>query len=361
MTKPAASNRIIGVDYLRLFSALAVFLFHANIHTQCTYGFLTDYLSEGAIFMDLFLLISGFSIYYSSKKRDLSKLSEVGTFYKKRLLGIFPAYLAICIVFLFTGVETWDQKILVLPMDLLMLQSEVFGTFPTLHHGGTWYISCMLFCYLIAPFLVEQVKQMKRKTKIILMVLFCFIIMYIPVVVKLMGYSTVYYNIVHRCLQFAVGVLLAGLVSENEKPMTKGKCIGAVAGSVVLWVLMVVGITHVKKLGWVYTDTDFIAMPLFTGIVYLAARIPFSSKFHQAITSSKLFRYLNGACLEFFLGQFFCFNLTKKLIEKYPVHEDNLIKLTVSFVLCVVFMIVSRELFSKMAARLFAKKAVKSA
>lgn len=48
-------KRIVGLDYLRIYTVFVVFLFHAWMHLGCTFGKLTTFVSEGAVLMTLFL------------------------------------------------------------------------------------------------------------------------------------------------------------------------------------------------------------------------------------------------------------------------------------------------------------------
>ena len=56
--------RIIGLDVFRIFLTMLVFAFHSNIHFQCHYGILDNFVSMGAIAMTGFFMLSGFSMFY---------------------------------------------------------------------------------------------------------------------------------------------------------------------------------------------------------------------------------------------------------------------------------------------------------
>lgn len=164
----SSNERIISIDLLRILSMIIIFLFHSNVHISCTYGIMTTFISQGAVFMDMFFMISGFSLFYTNYKKDMHSVTEIKNFWIKRIAGIYPVYMVICLIYLIFNIDTEFsllKKIIVLPMDMLMLQSSVNGTFGTLHHGGTWFVSCLFFCYLLSPFLIEVIKQISMRTK----------------------------------------------------------------------------------------------------------------------------------------------------------------------------------------------------
>lgn len=89
-------KRIVGLDYLRIYTVFVVFLFHAWMHLGCTFGKLTTFVSEGAVLMTLFFMLSGYVLGLKYKHLPMDKLS-LKNFYVKRIASIFPLYI-ICVV-----------------------------------------------------------------------------------------------------------------------------------------------------------------------------------------------------------------------------------------------------------------------
>lgn len=92
-------QRFISLDLLKVSAALIIFLFHCNMHLGIRFGILTPFISQGAIVMDLFFMLSGFSLQYSVDE-DFNKRDKIIHFYIKRIVAIYPLYLAILIYFL---------------------------------------------------------------------------------------------------------------------------------------------------------------------------------------------------------------------------------------------------------------------
>ena len=117
-------KRLILIDFLRLLSVLFVFLFHSNMHLQCSFSLFTRFISMGAIFMTSFFILSGFSIFYTySEIESFNSIKLIVSFYRKRAINIIPLYWFIAISYPF-----WDvainhgdifTNIILLPIELL--------------------------------------------------------------------------------------------------------------------------------------------------------------------------------------------------------------------------------------------------
>lgn len=70
MTK---NYRLIGIDILRILSALVVFFFHARVHLHCSFGVLSGFVEMGAIFMTAFFMLSGFVLQYTNSALAMDK------------------------------------------------------------------------------------------------------------------------------------------------------------------------------------------------------------------------------------------------------------------------------------------------
>lgn len=206
-------KRLAGLDLFRITSALIVMLFHSIIHLQCEYGLLHPFLSAGAVMMTGFFLLSGYSLYYGYDCENLTDAENIICFWKRRFIGILPLYyVTACIytVFIEGGVSLW-QDILLAPVEILGLQSMFTGLFSYSHNGGTWFISCILFCYMVFPFAYSFIRQLHFKNRILLMGICSCILIYSPVVVRLCDIPDIYSNPFFRMTEFIIGIVLASI------------------------------------------------------------------------------------------------------------------------------------------------------
>ena len=153
LTDIQASGRVLGLDFIRISLAILIYAFHL-----------------GAIAMTAFFILSGYSLHLSSSRRDLTKAGEIKQFYIKRLISILPLYyfvaLTSVILDLSFGRDTLEQVAVLFPVELFATQSSFTTLFYHSHNGGTWFISCLLICYLAYPFIQSLFQQLSVRSKV---------------------------------------------------------------------------------------------------------------------------------------------------------------------------------------------------
>ncbi|MFQ8841409.1 MAG: acyltransferase family protein [Clostridium fessum] len=127
---------------------------------------MNDFISMGAIAMTAFFLLSGYSMYLSYENKNLGRIADMKLFYIKRFLNILPLYYVVAIIFIiiYRRGNLLDE-LLLLPIEALGIQSVFTTLFPISHNDGTWFVSCILICYLIYPFMQEVIKQSNVQQK----------------------------------------------------------------------------------------------------------------------------------------------------------------------------------------------------
>ena len=173
MSVSPTKQRNIGLDLLRISLALLIYMFHANMHFNCHFGMLDHVARLGAIAMTGFFMLSGFALNMSNKE-VLTDMSSMKRFFVKRIASIAPLYYFVAIVFviLFTH-ETWKEQLLLFPIEALGLQSVFSSLISVSHNGGTWFISCLVICYLLFPFVQWVCSRLNNKELVTLSFL-CF-------------------------------------------------------------------------------------------------------------------------------------------------------------------------------------------
>lgn len=352
-------HRIILIDVMRISLVVIIFCFHACIHMNCTYGFMTKIFVNGNLAMSTFFIISGFSLFYTNNKRNMNSISEMKKFYIKRIIGIYPAYIAVVIFFLlFNNTLSLFRKSLLLPMDIMMLQSTVEGSFSTLHHGGTWFISCLFICYLLTPFFIEILKQLETKKIVKLGMVIYLICAYIPFIVKEFEYKSIYSNVFYRSLQFFLGGVIAAIhIKQDSEQTKKYKKISYVT---LLLGIILLGIKW-KSIPNVYTfneQNDWLVILISSTLIYIISLIDFK-RTCQKNKILKLIQYVNEISYEIFLGQFFCFNIMKKIIIRFPILNNNSYKIFFSAIICLAIAIGLHEVITKPCKKIFNKHVTK--
>lgn len=344
------SHRAAGLDLFRVVAAVMVLLFHCNIHHDSSFGPLTGFVSMGAVFMTAFFMLSGYVLFLTYKDKSLVQAPALKNFYLKRVFGIFPLYLVVAVLYVVTlGQESAFQNLVLLPIELLGLQSVFSTLFPVSHNGGTWFISCLLFAYLAFPLMQEVVKQMTTRTKWMSLALCSAILFWSPLVVHTFKTDSIYSNPFFRGLEFFIGVLLCSL------PIRDGiaEILATWKALLVEVLLLVAGVSIAVRLNIFvgnYMLYDWIVIPLFAFMILTLAGLK-SSRLHN----SAVLRYASAASYAFFLAQTFNTEIENWLFATCNV-QNNVLQIAVSVALCVVIAVALHELIEKPCAKMLKKK-----
>lgn len=333
-------QRLVGLDLFRIIAALVVMLFHSSIHIECNYGVLQPFISMGAIFMTGFFILSGFSLYYVHGGGDYADINMIKSFLLKRLIGVFPLYYVVSVLYiLFLGKETLMQNIVLIPIELLGVQTMFSSLFDISHNGGTWFISCILMCYLLFPFIVICIRQMTVKGKLLLGLLSGFILLYSPFIQHMFHTQSIYSNPLFRILEFIIGCILASEASHiYERKL--GKIISSKSLLLIEGLILVICVSIAYELGigqGNYMLYSWICLPIFSLMILGLANLEYKRP-----NSSRLVLYLSTISYAFFLAQFFVWPIIKKM-NIY----SNWLKVFVSLALCIVIAIVMHEMIDK--------------
>lgn len=333
------SSRAAGLDLFRVVAALMVLLFHSHIHHGCCYGFLTGFVSMGAVFMSAFFMLSGYVLFYTYREQSLMQIESLRTFYLKRLIGIVPLYYLVALVYaLFWGKESLMQNLVLLPAELLGLESVFSSLFEVSHHSGTWFISCLLLAYLIFPLMQEVVKQIGTKAKLVTLAACLFVLLWAPLVVHAFSTDSIYSNPFFRGLEFFIGVLLCSLPAVKSGILCTWKAL------IVEWSILVVAVSvavHLNLFVGNYMLYSWIVLPLFACQV-----LTLSGLKSPMLQSSKALRYASAVSYAFFLVQAFNTEIETFIFEKCGI-QGNILKIGVSVAVCSILAVLMHEVFEK--------------
>ena len=220
----AHKNRIYCFDLLKLFSILYVFVYHIFmdmyvIHPMHNLKLIEDLtirpnMHFAMIACGLFIFISGATITYSNKNRDVKPIE----FYKKRLTRVLiPFYIAYIIYFvikvislknihIYGGVPKWQFIWTILGIDEYLNACGI----KTFSLGiGEWFLGCIIFCYLAYPFLFKAHKKNKIVTFVVMT------ICYVALNVNYNKFNFVipsHMNFLCQVYNFYLGIVFADIV-----------------------------------------------------------------------------------------------------------------------------------------------------
>lgn len=328
-------KRLVGLDLFRISAALFVFLFHTG-HINCSYGILQKFISMGAIFMTGFFMLSGFVLCYVNA---FNKNFDIMIFYKKRLIQIMPVYLIISSLWvcLFSKEKIIDEIIL-LPVTILGIESVFTSLFNISHYGGTWFVSCILFCYFLFPLLN---KLISKDNIIYIYILLVFVLIYSSFAVDYFKLHNIYSNPFFRILEFTLGILLCRVWINNKDKYPKLYSIPVIVLEVLIFVVVVTWAVKLNFYHGNYMLYNIFNIPMFTLIIFGLAGFK-----NYYLEHSKILQYLSSISYVFFLAQFFVWPSVPILLS-YVNIDNNITRIIISFILCIMLSIFFYEVFER--------------
>lgn len=348
--------RIAGLDIFRIKAVLFVFLYHSDMHFNCNYGVFSKYISMGSIYMTAFFLLSGFSMFLTWNSKNLSKIGIIKQFYIKRLISILPLYYSVAILFIvFQGKETLLQNAVIAPVEMLGLQMVFSGLFGISHNFGTWFVSCILLCYLVYPLIQETTKQISVKSRVYMIILLSFILLYSPIVVYYFNLNSIYSNPFFRIVEFFIGTLLCSLLGD-VKDRSLFQSLFTWRAVIIECLLLLTCVTYavIKEVevgnAMLYS---WIALPLFMLQIISMAGM----RYHESLNQSIAVTYLCEISYAFFFAQGFCWGTAGRIIEIIG-RDSNIVRIATSFLICFAYAVIFHELFEKPIASIMKKKLI---
>ena len=347
-------KRYIGLDIFRLMAVAAILMLHTVNHLNADYGPLQYFARMGAVFMTAFFMISGFSLFINNASQNIIKLPELKNFIRKRIIGIVPMYYVTYILFVlfyFCASRIFDtlnyslgDELSLAPVELLGIQSNFYSLGEYSHNGMTWFISCLLMCYLVYPLMQEVAKQISSKAKIIIIVLLAGILLYSPMIQVIYNTATNYANPFFRILEFFIGVLLASMKPQyDEKPFVK-KYICNWVTVIIADILMVVGISAAVRMD--ISVRNYMLYSAFCLPFFIVMLIGFSGVSSNILSKSKVIRYCCDISYVFFLSQLFSETVCNILIVRFNI-RNNLIVILLGWAVCAAVAVLMHEVFEK--------------
>lgn len=192
------------------FSIIWIILFHgmnlAKTDLPKVFSFLKPFLKHGNCGVEIFLFLSGISLYFSLKKQP-----DIIRFYKNRLSRIVVPFLLIDGVY-------WSYTCLYKQSDLLLfIQKITFYSFWFLKDTAVWFIAFIILMYAIYPILFNVIDKGKHR-------IYCYTLLiglsYIFCLLE-KAINPVWFNCVEIALSrvpvFLLGCYFGKLVYDNEK------------------------------------------------------------------------------------------------------------------------------------------------
>lgn len=345
-------KRLAGLDLFRILMVCMVLLFHTQLHHGCNFYFAENFIKMGAIFMTGFFMLSGFVLFATYQERNLFEIQGLKHFYLKRIIAIAPLYLIVSLVYMFfCSKETLSQNLLLIPIEILGLQSFYSSLFHVSHNDGTWFISCLFFCYLLFPFMQGIVKQISPKGRLFTICSCYFILLLAPVIIHAFSTADIYSNPFFRGLEFFIGVNLYALnmdFKKNRRSASKGLRLFALEFFILGSIISLAIHFHISPTNYMLYSIG--ALPLFAFMLTTLSSIE-----SPKMESSKTLRYFSTLCYAFFLAQVFNTQIENFIFTQLNV-QGNGLKIAIPFMVCGILAVAMHELIERPCSKFLKKK-----
>lgn len=171
-------KKIQGLDAIK--SLLIVYIVFAHFITFWTKNpFIIRFFKQHNLVVGIFFVLSGFVLSFSKEKG-----AELWPFLKSRLKRVYPLHAAILVTFLplFAMIDlhygSFKEFFLHGVLSFSLLQSW-FPEHAVIWNGPTWFLSSLVFCYVVFPLLQKKMHAMKASqllTLIIVIQVFSFML-----------------------------------------------------------------------------------------------------------------------------------------------------------------------------------------
>ena len=252
MADNVIKDEVKSLTAFRFIAAFYVFLFHlqsrAPIFGDGPFG---AFISEGAVGMTMFFVLSGFILTYAYDSITL----DIKSYFWNRIARIYPIYLLAAILALpWLGKEliasesvpyAIAQGLILLIFGLLLLQAWLPQTFAFWNNGASWSISNEAFFYSMFPFARNLMQEVSTKWLISLFIVLSMISSMIPVASIVFDNAPESFSLWYALPFFRFPEFLCGMIAY--KLMIRIEWTSAIRNTLVI--ILILGVTHVVILG----------------------------------------------------------------------------------------------------------------
>lgn len=208
---------IQSLHAFRGFFAILIFIHHYNLYGT------SNHIGGGTSSVVFFFILSGFVISSGYQEKFLNSPRSISAkdFIIRRVEKIYPLHIFCGLMWLFALGTLDPRQVKMFLCNVLLVQSWIPNKdYYFSCNGVSWYISSLLFCYIVYPFFVQIVQFTKRNNIFVVCAsVVAMLIIYSLIVVSVSKEAThavVYIHPLMRIIDFFWGVLLWNLLSSSR-------------------------------------------------------------------------------------------------------------------------------------------------
>jgi exopolysaccharide production protein ExoZ len=232
--------RLHGLDYLRGLSAFGIMLYHCSSWTLGPQPASSLLGKIGIYGVATFYILSGTTLGYVYQSTLQPNVSDLWTFYKRRIYRIFP------LLWLATLASIVLSKHAPNKVDLFLNLTGLFGLFKwnTYFATGAWSIGNELTFYLVFPIAIFLCKYSRIGFGLLLVTALGLFVYFAYQLLNqglpLAGQWQTYTNPLNQVFLFLAGLAISTLVNPNKSKLSF--CLSAIIlGGLLFWLIPVQG------------------------------------------------------------------------------------------------------------------------
>jgi peptidoglycan/LPS O-acetylase OafA/YrhL len=297
------SAKLDGLTTLRFFAAFYVFLFHFDSRIAASLPqFIKNIVSNGAIAMPVFFMLSGFVLGY----RYHNTYKGFNSYYLARISRIVPAYMLCVLISIplladFGSLQDISYLMGVgfaLILSILIAQAWYPNLFEFWHFAGTWSISVEMFLYACFP-VVRALSRYSSRTLILVAIIFTlFSASLLPSnklsISNALEFPVFYAIPAYHLPEFVIGFVISQLYLRH----------GANRLLFLGFPILLISLGMLGDLNYRYMTLNILILPLVALTIYGFASLgSVRATTFDRLINNKLFIYLGQISYSFFLLQ----------------------------------------------------------
>lgn len=170
--------RFYLLDLFRVFIVFVILLFHLQGHfgLDLNCKVINKFIENGAMVMTCFFMLSGFLLQILHRFDKIDSIESIKKFIIRRWMRIYPAYLVFFLILFCLFHYKKDVYWIMYIIQFIPLQAFFPQTFNVLSNGGLWFISTILFLYILFPFISFVVSNLKVNKLVQLIYIYIYIV-----------------------------------------------------------------------------------------------------------------------------------------------------------------------------------------
>lgn len=205
-------KRLEEIDFLKGFSIFTIVLMH--FFQGSTTGFLKNLFSIGGAGVHIFILCSGFGLYFSYLNKPLG----YSQFLRRRLMKVYLPYILIIIISFFIPFDVFNYENLVKLLSHVFLFKMFSEKYENSYGSQMWFVSTIIQFYIIWPLIVYLFKRLYNYNRILPIIIFSIVSLLWATIVALLHKEDIrIWNsfFLQYIWEFVLGMYLAVIKKSN--------------------------------------------------------------------------------------------------------------------------------------------------